>query len=382
MNVMEKTSLDIAIHMKNILDDAVRSGRERGLQLTAYLNGRLLLDVCSGTANPTTETPVTPHTLFPVFSVTKALIVTAVHQFVQRGLIEYETPIARVWPEFAAHGKQAITLAHVLSHMAGLPLMPLGLTPEDICDWPAMCRRIADLPPQWPPGSRFVYHAMTHGWILGEVLRRLDGRSFPQILQEDICRPLGIASEMFCGIPLSAEPRVAVLEEIFAPGKEPPGADDGVPRPVPAVIEPLHRFMNRGDARRACIPASNGIMTARSLARFYASFTPGGVDGASLLPPSRVAIATQPQSPVPTDPQAPPSSMSLGYFLGNDTDELLRGSATFGHPGYGGSVGFYDPKHRLAVGFTKNRFSPQGAGGFILTTLREATKTDVKQKIS
>lgn len=363
---------EIADRMQVVLDESVRSGRERGVQLAAYLDGQPLLDLASGIADPATQTPVTPDTLFPVFSVTKAMIVTAVHQLVQRGRIDYQTPVAQVWPEFGAHGKQAITLAHVLSHMAGLSLMPLGLTPEEICDWPTMCRRIADSTPEWPAGSRFVYHAMTHGWLLGEVLRRVDGRPFPQILEEDICRPLGIKEEMFCGIAPSAEPRVADLEEVFEPGKEPTGVEEGVARSVPSVIEPLHKFMNRSDARRACIPASNGIMTARAVARFYAAFTPGGVDGVRLLSPDRLGVATQPQSPVPADPQAPPSRMSLGYFLGSDSDDLLKGRATFGHPGYGGSVGFYDPESGLAVGFTKNYFSARGAGGSILNALREA----------
>jgi CubicO group peptidase (beta-lactamase class C family) len=369
---MNQPPHDIARRMQRVLADCISAGNERGVQLAAYLNGQLIVDVCSGLADPAAATPVMSDTLFPVFSVTKALIVTAVHQFVERGAIGYQTPIAQVWPEFAAHGKQAITLGQALSHMAGLPLMPAGLTPQEICDWTIMSQRIADLTPQWPPGLRFVYHAVTHGWLLGEVLRRLDGRPFGQILQEDICRPLGIEDEMFCGIPPSAEPRVTVLEEIFEPGQEPPGLDDGTARAIPAVIEPLHRFMNRSEARRACIPASSGIMTARALARFYASFTPGGVDGISLLPPDRIAAATQLQTPVPPDPEAPPARMSLGYFLGNDTDPLLNGPHTFGHPGYGGSVGFYDPEHRLAVGFTKNLFSSRGAGGAILTALREA----------
>ena len=287
------------------------------------------------------------------------------HQFVERGAIAYETPLAKVWPEFAAQGKGAITLRQALSHMAGLPSMPVGITVRDICHWETMCRRIADLTPEWPAGSQMVYHAMTHGWLVGEVMRRLDGRLFTQTLQEDICRPLGIAGEMFCGMPASADSRVAVLDEIFEPGKVPSGVDDGVARSVPSIVEPLHRFMNRSDAWRACIPASNGIMTARALARFYAALAPGGVDGVELLPPQRVALATQLQLPAVIDPKLPPRK-SMGFSLGNDTDEVMRGTATFGHGGYGGSVGFYDPRHRLAVGFTKNLFSSRARRGYFL----------------
>jgi CubicO group peptidase (beta-lactamase class C family) len=307
-------------------------------------------------------------TLFPVFSVIKAMTATAVHQMVERGRIEYDTPIADAWPEFASHRKNGITLRHVLTHTSGLPLMPAGTTAEDICDWPEMCRRIAALAPISPPGTRCEYHAMTFGWILGEVLRRVDGRGFSQILREDICVPLGIEGEMYCGLPAEEEHRVAVLEELYEPGKEPKGIDDGVARSVPATIEPLYRFMNRGDARRACVPASSGIMTARALARFYAAFGPGGVDGVEMLPAGRVAIATSYQPPAG---QVEPPRIAMGFFLGDERNQAMRGANTFGHGGYGGSLGFYDPTHRLAVGFTKNLFSGRGAGTVIMTALRD-----------
>jgi len=370
--VMTQSTTAISRRMQTVLDACVAEGKERGVQLAAYLDGRLVLDISAGIADPATGKRVDSQTLFPVFSVGKGMTSTAVHQFVERGAIEYETPIAQVWPEFAAHCKDKITLRQTLSHMAGLPSMPVGITLEDLCDWSIMCRRIAALAPEWPAGSRMVYHAMTHGWLLGEVLRRVDGRPFGQILAEDICRPLGIEDELFIGIPAAVEPHVAVLEEYYEAGKEPLGIEDGVARPVPAIVEPLTRMMNRSDARRACIPASNGIMTARALARFYAAHAPGGVDGVELLPPRRIAIATQLQWPATTDPQSPPPRMSMGYFLGDDANEAMRGTATFGHGGYGGSMGFYDPVHRLAVGFTKNLFSVRGAGGAIISALRAA----------
>ncbi len=355
--------------MQTVLQQAVREGRERGVQLAVYHNNELVVDTWAGLADAATGTAVDGDTLFPVFSVTKAMAATIMHRLVERGHVGYETPVADVWPEFGAHGKQGITVRHVLSHTAGLPCLPMGIGYVELCDWPAMCTAIAQQRPQTPPGWHMAYHAVTFGWLVGEVARRVDGRSFQQLLKEEICDCAGI-TDMYTGIPESVTPRVAVLQEIFAHGQA-PSCDDSVPRDIPGWMQPLAEMMNRPDARRACIPASNGIMSARAIARHYAALLPGGVDGVELLPPERVRAATVRQLPGDGREALP---MGLGYFLGNGVVENGDEMAAFGHGGYGGSTGFASGKHRLAVGFTKNLFSPAGAQQDILRALILALK--------
>jgi CubicO group peptidase (beta-lactamase class C family) len=328
--------------IQSVLDQAVADDLERGFQVAAYVDGALVVNAAAGTMGPPGSRPVTDKTLFPVFSTTKGIAATLIHLLVERGKISYETPIAGVWQEFAAHGKGGITLRHALNHTSGIPLMPVGIGHAGLCDWDTMCAAIADLKPILPPGEEFVYHAITYGWILGEVARRVDGRSFGDLLRDEICSPLELNDEMFVGIPDDVENRVAVLESKAAVGGHPLTPDD-VPQAIPSLVMPLQAWMNRPDARRACLPASNGIMTAHGIAKHYAALLPGGVDGIELLPPKRVAIATE-----ATDPAVP---QRLGYTTGFNFS-----TGAFGHAGYGGSLGFAEPSMRLAFGLARNRF--------------------------
>jgi CubicO group peptidase (beta-lactamase class C family) len=291
---------------------------------------------------------------------------TIIHLLVERGQLSYDDPISKVWPEFAAHGKGGITLRQVLNHTAGIPRMPRDITERELHDWDTMCRKIAGLEPFTPAGAKMEYHAMTYGWLLGEVARRVDGRAFPQLLAEEICRPLGMEA-MYAGIPDEVEPRVAILEEY---GKE-PVADDGTPQSVPPWLWPLHAWMNRPDARRACIPASNGIMNALSIARHYAALLPGGVDGVELLPPLRIKLATELQRPGQPQEGEPSQNRALGYMLGWACGNI---GSSFGHGGYGGSLGFADSEFMLALGLTKNLFHEQDTVGQILKEVRDSIR--------
>ena len=213
---------------------------------------------------------------------------------------------------------------------------------------------------------------MTFGWIVGEIACRAAGagKTFEQLLDEEIRRPLALRS-MFVGIPDAVEPRVATLEEYGVQ----PQADDGKPQAVPSLVWPLHEMMNRPDARRACIPATTGIMTARDLARHYAALLPGGVDGVELLPPARVKIATEMQRPDHPQDDKWPRGWGLGYQI--ETDESAGQSTlrSFGHGGYGGSIGRAYPALGLAVGVTKNLFSKAGGQQRIIDELLAAVKS-------
>ena len=349
-----------------LLDSLVATGAERGLQIAAYHRGQLVLDACAGETDARSHRPVTADTLFPVFSTGKGITSTLVHIFAQRGQLDYETPIAHYWPEFAANGKSTITIRHALSHGSGLPYIPAEIrTGAQLDNWQTMCAALARQAPAWPAGERIEYHAITFGWILGEVLCRIAGRPFPQILADEICRPLGLTS-LFIGLPEAAADRVATLD---VPATPPP-ADPGKPEAIPHWLWPLEAWMNRPDTRRACIPASNGVASARDLARHYAALIPGGVDGVELVPPARITLATQLQRP--TGPLPAANRVGLGYMLGGESDDMGRRDTAFGHGGYGGSAAFADPERHLAVGLTRNRFSAPDTGKQLIAAVREA----------
>jgi CubicO group peptidase (beta-lactamase class C family) len=348
-------SADLQKTIQGMLEEMAVKGEERGAQVAVYKDGELMVDAWAGVADVRSGRKVEGETLFPVFSTGKGILATMIHLLAERGQVEYDTPIAHYWPEFAAQGKGGITVRHALAHMAGLPSTPAGLDHAKICDWDWMCRALAEMTPVSAAGERMAYHPFTFGWLLGEVLRRADGRPVPQFLREEIAGPLGVT--MFMGVPSELEPEVAFLEETFT-GPAPTDADD-------PTKGPLGLWMNRRDARMACVPGANGIMSARAIARHYAALLPGGAEGFELLPPGRVLLAMQEQ--FPTGVKEEPAVRGLGYGMGEG------GMPTwFGHPGYGGANGFADARIGMAVGMTRNLFSPHDLGGKVGALLKEA----------
>ena len=354
--------------MQELLNQLVHDGAERGVQLAVFLGGACVVDAAAGFADVARTKPVTPDTLFPSFSCTKGLMSTLIHQLVERGRLAYDTPIADVWPEFAQNGKAGVLLRHVLDHTSGLHNMPAGLNRMSLENWDEVVAALAAAAPATPVGTTRVYHAVTHGFLLGEVARRVDGRPVGQLVRDEICRPLGI-TDLYVGLPESEDSRVAELSETFEPGKEPNTADDGVPRPIPNWMFPLHVWMNEKPAWRATVPASNGIMSARALATHYAALVDGGVNGVRLLPETRVRAATHYKSPDVIEEGPPP--FGLGYALGRPGSETGTGPHAFGHGGYGGAQAFGDSDRGLAVAYTKNHFSSRGATSLVLAKLRE-----------
>jgi len=326
--------------VQQLFDELVTTGRERGLQAAVYHNGQLVVDAWAGVADPATGARVDGATLFPTFSTTKGIAATIIHRLAERELLDYDQPVSTYWPEFAAAGKATITLRQVLNHTAGLPYLPGDLDPARLGDWAGMCALLAALPPAWPPGSRMEYHALTFGWIVGEVARRVTGCSFGELLMTEICQPLGL-TDLYVGLPDNVTTPIAVLEEPGLPTASPASS---APAPVPYRIEPLGAWMNQPAARRVCSPAASGIMTARAVARHYAALLPGGVDGVELLPPARVRLATT--------AQFTSTGEATGRYLGYGP---IDGEGTFGHGGYGGSVGLAEPARGLAVGLALNR---------------------------
>jgi CubicO group peptidase (beta-lactamase class C family) len=213
--------------LRDALQEAL--GREEtGVQICAYRHGELIADGWAGTMGDAAGTPVDGQTLFPVFSTSKAVTATALHVQAERGLVDYDAPLATYWPEYGNRGKERITVRHVLTHRAGVPQMPDDVTPERLGDWEWMVQRLAEAEPVFEPGTHNTYLSMTFGWLLGEVVRRTDpqGRPFARFVAEEVCAPLRMDS-FFFGIHSSDEARVATLS--FPNQPDPPPVSQRCP---------------------------------------------------------------------------------------------------------------------------------------------------------
>jgi CubicO group peptidase (beta-lactamase class C family) len=294
------------------------------------------------------------------------------HVLAERGVFDYDTPIVVLWPEFGAHGKQAATIRHALTHAAGVPGVPADTTPEDLCDWETMCAAIADAEPWWEPGTKFGYHALTYGYIVGEIVRRATGKPISQVLREEVARPLGVADELFFGVPRSELGRLARLEA----GNPPMDAEQIrqleaiMPlafKAAPMAVQPSAALYNREDFLTSDVPAG-GTITARAMARLYAALL-GEVDGVRLVSPGRLrelsAVAIEGTDQVFGNP----ARMTLGYTIGRPTanppgesHDQQAGSTVFGWSGVGGSHAGADAASGMTLAVTKNRFSAADFG--------------------
>lgn len=272
---------------------------EIGVQVAACLGERVIVDDWVGEADQFDRRAVDADTLFPVFSIAKAVTATALHLQVERGVVNYDRPVATYWPEFAKNGKDVITVRDVLTHRAGIPQMPEGVTPEEFGDWERMISHLEKSTPLFPPGTQSTYLAYTFGWLVGEIVRRTDPkrRSFRAFVREELLQPLGIR-DFFLGVPATEESRVATLYPANYGG---PRFDASPYRAMatPPQIAPKPLVFNRPDVRRACIPGANGIATARATARFFAMLANRGRLGdVRLLAEHRVLSFCQPRTQV------------------------------------------------------------------------------------
>ena len=190
-------------------DEMVAAGQETGLQITVHQHGHVIADVVSGVADPRTGTLVSPGTLFYAVSAAKGVAASLAHVLAERGDLGYDLRLAEVWPEFGTRGKDRVTVRHVLLHTAGLPGLPRETTVEQLCDWDHMCAVLAAAEPWWEPGTRFGYHPLTFGFLLGETMRRVTGRTVTELLREVLTGPLGVQDEVCFAVPPRLLPRVA-----------------------------------------------------------------------------------------------------------------------------------------------------------------------------
>jgi CubicO group peptidase (beta-lactamase class C family) len=361
---------DLQQQLQKVIDELVDAGAERGVQVAVYRDGEQVVDAVAGVADPATGRLVDSGTVFYNYSIGKAATSTVVHRQVERGRFGYDTPVAELWPEFAAHGKQAVTIRQVLNHTAGVPGIPLDTTVEDLCDWDRMCAAIAGEELWWEPGTKVGYHAYTFGYILGEVVRRATGKRISQVLAEDVAEPLGVAGELWFGMPATEHHRLAPLED--EPGAAEMAAqmmasmppDLPMLRSAPISLFPGAEFGNRPDTLAADIPAG-GKVSARAIAKLYAAML-GEVDGVRLLTPERLGEVTAVSSSGTDEVFGMPTTWGLGYSIGLPGGP--RDSA-FGVGGVGGSFAFGDTATGIAFAVTKNRVSSDFATATRLSQL-------------
>ena len=336
---------------------AIDAGHEEAVHAVAYHDGKMVLNVWDGLADPANGTPAAADTLYNVYSVTKAVAATALHIQAEKGHVDYDAPIADSWPEFAQNGKASATVRHALTHRAGVPLMPEGVTPEHMCDSDWMASAIAAMEPLAPPGEKTLYQSMTFGWIIGEIVKRTDPRhrDLNAFVQEEIAAPLGLA-DLWIGIPDAVANRVAVMSNRNENDSPPPEATLYA-RSMPHAVDLVPRVFGRPDVQRACIAGVGGIFNARDEARFWAMLAGGGeIDGVRFLSAERVAhfsnVRDNGDEPDPVMFGMPIPISVGGYWLGGHRVSSPR---AIWHPGAGGSLGWADPEQNLAVAICHNR---------------------------
>lgn len=341
------------------------AGREVGASFAATWHGEPVVDLWAGHADAARTRPWARDTIVNVFSTTKAMTALCAHMLVDRGQLDLDAPVARWWPEFAAHGKAAITPRQLLSHTAGLAALRAPLAAEAFFDWPAMTAALADETPWWEPGSANGYHALTYGFLVGELIRRIDGRTPGTFLRDEVARPL--QADFHLGLPASEDHRVAEMIPATAAESAAAGATPPAPGSLIAAVmgnPPMRpEVANLPAWRRAEIPAANGHGNARSVARIMAALACGGaLDGVQLLAPATIERAIAEQIYAQDLVLGFPIRWGLGFMLNSPTLPLSPNPRTFGHGGWGGSLGFADLDAGASWAYAMNKMTPGTAG--------------------
>lgn len=351
--------------------DNFRRGDEMGAACAVYHGGRLVVDLHGGTADAVTRRPWTADTLVIGFSVSKGLMALCAYLAQQNGLLDFDAPVASVWPEFAANGKQDIVIRDVFAHRSGLMALDAALTLDEVLAWEPVIRAIEAQRPLWPPGTAFAYHPLTFGWLTGEILRRATGKMPGALLADYLADALGV--DAWFGLPAGEQHRVA---RMHAPRSR-------IRRTAYRVLPGILRRTGRASAVRAMtmgaafpfslidgcagdfntaalhaaqVPAANAILDARALATIYAAAV-SPMTGAPLLSDASIADAVTVRSAGAVWPRAlsaPGIRFSTGFLVNGIPHRPLLSDSSFGHDGASGSLGFADAESRTGFGYVNN----------------------------
>ena len=332
-----------------------------GAGVAVYVDGECVVDLTGGVADQETGRPYDADTLEIVFSSTKGAVAICGHVLAQRGLLDFSAPVTSVWPEYGQKGKGSTTIGDLFSHRAGVPAVDRELSLAEILAVEPVVKALEETTPAWEPGTEHGYHGMTYGWLVGEMVRRVDGRSIGQFFAEEIAGPLGL--DFYIGVPESEVHRVSpVIAANYETGEvNAPDADPEALRQLAdlaaAYMDPTSltfRAMNmhgvfgvEPDGQitwnlpqvwKSEVPGAGGIGNAHSLAKLYAACV-GEIDGIRLLDDDTIARATEVRSSGPDNVLFVPTAWGLGFFTPSSFAPML-GEGSFGHAGAGGSLGF------------------------------------------
>ena len=337
---------------------------EVGAAASVVIDGKCVVDLWAGHADPARTRPWNRDTIVNVWSTTKGLCAMCAHRLADQGKLDLDAPVAKYWPEFAAGGKGSIPVTALLNHRAGLAAIRAPLKLDDVYNWEKMTSELARQEPWWTPGTKHGYHAITFGWLVGEVVRRVSGKSLGTYFRDEIAKPLG--AEAYIGIGPEFDARVA--EIIYAPAPKPnernifaeimqdPASVGAVALLNPPIFAP--EVTNGRGWRGAEIPGANGHANARALARIYGALARGGeVDGVKLFGSREIARCYTEQSKGPDAVLPLTTRFGLGFMLSQPGAQMGPNAHTFGHPGAGGSLGFADPDAKVGFGYSMNQMS-------------------------
>jgi CubicO group peptidase (beta-lactamase class C family) len=354
--------------VKNVFAEGFGARNEVGAAVAVTVDGKPVVDLFGGFADQARTRPWQRDTIVNVYSTTKGMTAICAHRLAAQGKLDLDAPVTRYWPEFAAAGKERMPVRWLLSHRSGLAAVKPMLPGEALYDWSAMTAALAAQEPWWTPGEAHGYHAVTFGWLVGEVVRRVSGRSLGSYFRDEIARPLG--ADFHIGLPDEEHDRVAEMSTL---PMEPP--KDGEPNLMRVFLEEpegvtVRAFMNpptmalgvnNAPWRSAEIPGANGHADARSLARIYGALScDGTLDGVSLFDADEIRVCHTEESFGEDLVLRLPTRFGSGFMISQDRADARFGPnpSAFGHPGAGGSLGFADPDARVGFGYVMNRMGP------------------------
>ncbi len=336
---------------------------EVGASAAVTLDGKSVVDLWAGHADKAKTRPWSRDQLVNVYSTTKGVTAICAHRLADQGKLDFDAPVAEYWPEFAQAGKEKIPVHFLLSHRAGLPAVRKTLDDNALFDWNKMTSSLAEQEPWWAPGTRHGYHAVTFGYLVGEVIRRITGKSPGAYFRDELATPLGL--DFHIGLDAKHDARVANLlpSPPPAPGepnifaeimKDPESVTSKAFMNPPVLSKP--GLVNSREWRSAEIPAANGHGTALSLARLYGALARGGeLDGVRVMSPNEIARCSHEQASGADTVLFINTRFSLGFMMSQPGASLGPNPKSFGHPGAGGSLGYADPEAKIGFGYTMNK---------------------------
>ncbi len=344
-----------------------------GAGCTVHVDGRRVVDLWGGVADTRTGRRWEHDTAAVMFSCTKGVLAICAYLLVQEGRLDLNAPIADCWPAFAGQGKDRITVREAMAHRAGLPALDVDLTRIDVLTWDPVLRAIESQRPLYPPYAGHLYHAMTYGWLLGEVIRRLGGLMPGQFFRRELGDRLALRT--WIGLPASVRDTVAWMEpplpdedseaaresSRLATEDSVVGRSSSMGGAFPFPVGDGHVSFNDPAIQAAEIPAANGISTAESLARLYAACV-SDVDGSRILSDASIRDALQVQSAGPQLSGMPDDGArwGTGFQLSSPPSQPMLGAASFGHAGAGGQLAFADAEHGVGFAYLSNQMGGYG----------------------